>query len=35
MDLKNITIGQYFKETAKMFPDDIAIMFLEKGEKKK
>lgn len=32
MDLKNITIGQYLKKTAKFFPDDIAIISQEKKD---
>jgi len=32
MDLKDITIGDYLKKTANLFPDDIAIISYEKEE---
>lgn len=32
MDLKNIIIGQYLKETANLFPDDIAIISQEEEQ---
>lgn len=32
MDLKDITIGDYLKKTANLFPDDIAIISYEKDE---